>query len=377
MKNLLGLLALTMAVIGFSTQPQAFELQAEAYVVGDAETGRILLERNSRSQIAPASLTKMMTLYLLFEALENNELSLESRLSVSEKAWRKGGSKMFVEVGKMVPVEKLIQGITVSSGNDACIVVAERLGGTVDGFASLMNAQARELGMTDTTFKNASGWPMPGHVTTALDMFRLARALVNDFPQFYPYFSQRSFTYSGITQYNRNGLLRRNVGVDGIKTGHTEEAGYHLVASAERSNLRLISVVMGADSMRSREGEALKGLSWAFGRYKAHRVAEEGEVITENASVVYGLKDTVKLVAGKTEHMLLSATERDSLDKELQYNKPLEAPLVTGEQVGQVVFSAPGAAPVSVPLLVGEDIGEKGFFGRMYDKAMMMIFDSQ
>lgn len=375
MKKLFGIIALGLMLLA-TPQANAFELQAEAYVVGDAETGRVLLERNSRSKIAPASLTKMMTLYMLFEAIENNELSLDSRLSVSEKAWRKGGSKMFVEVGKTVPVEKLIQGITVSSGNDACIVVAERLGGTVEGFAALMNAKAREIGLNDTTFKNASGWPEPGHVTTPMDMFLLARALVNDFPQFYQYFSQRSFTHSGITQYNRNGLLRRNVGVDGIKTGHTEEAGYHLVASAKRGDLRLISVVMGAESMRAREGEALKGLSWAFGRYKAHTVAREGEVMTGNAPVVYGLKETVSLVAGETEDMLLNAQERDTLKKELQYDKPLEAPLVTGTQVGQVVFRAEGATPVAVPLLVGEDVGEKGFIGRMYDKAKMMLFDS-
>lgn len=375
MKKLLGTLAMGLMLLA-SPQANAFELQAEAYVVGDAETGRILLERNSRSRIAPASLTKMMTLYLLFEALENNELELDSRLSISEKAWRKGGSKMFVEVGKTVQVEALIQGITVSSGNDACIVVAERLGGTVEGFATLMNATARALGLTDTIFRNASGWPHPEQRTTARDMFRMAKALVNDFPQFYHYFSQRSYTYNGITQYNRNGLLRRNVDVDGLKTGHTEDAGYHLVASAQRKGLRLISVVMGTKNMRAREGEALKGLSWAFGRYKSHIVAKEGEVMVENAPVVYGLKDTVSLVAGKTEDMLLSTQEVDVLEKEAIYDTPLEAPLVTGTQVGEVVFSGGKAAPVSVPLLVSEDVGEKGFFGRMYDKAKLMIFNS-
>ena len=376
MKKLLGLLTLTAALCGFAVQPQAFELQAEAYVVGDTETGRILLERNSRSQIAPASLTKMMTLYMLFQALENNELTLESKISVSEKAWRKGGSKMFVEVGKMVEVGKLIQGITVSSGNDACIVVAERLGGTVEGFAALMNAKAREIGLTDTTFKNASGWPEPGHVTTPLDMFKLARSLVNDFPQYYHYFSQRSFTYSGITQYNRNGLLRRNAGVDGIKTGHTEDAGYHLVASAERGGLRLASVVMGTESMRAREGEALKGLSWAFGRYKSYQVAEEGQVFAESAPVVYGLKETLRLVAGAPVDMLLSATQHNSLSTELVYNRPLEAPITTGQQVGKIVFSAEGVPPVETPLVAGEDIGEKGIVGRAIDKVKMMMFSN-
>ena len=376
MNKLLGLLTLTVLICGFAIQPHAFELQAEAYVVGDAESGRILLERNSRSQIAPASLTKMMTLYMLFEALENNELSLDSKVSISEKAWRKGGSKMFVEVGKTVEVEKLIKGITVSSGNDACIVVAERLGGTVEGFAALMNAKARDIGLTDTTFKNASGWPEPEHITTPMDMFRLARALVNDFPQFYHYFSLRSFTYSGITQYNRNGLLRRNVGVDGIKTGHTEDSGYHLVASAKRDGLRLISVVMGTQSMRAREGEALKGLSWAYGRYKAYDVAEEGQVFADNAPVVYGLKETAKLVAGAPESMLLSATQYNNLEKEPVYNSPLQAPLTTGQQVGRIVFSAEGVPPVEVPLVMAEDIGEKGIVGRAIDKVKMMMFSN-
>lgn len=362
------------AVIATPFAANAFELKAEAYVVGDPESGRLLLKHNSATVLQPASLTKMMTLYMLFEALERGELGLESEILVSEKAWKKGGSKMFIEVGKMIKVEDLIKGITVSSGNDACIAVAERLGGTEEAFAQMMTAKAHEIGMENTNFLNASGWPMEGHVTTPADMFTLGRALVRDFPQYYHYFGIRSFTYNGITQPNRNGLLRRNVGVDGLKTGHTEESGYHLVASAEREGQRFISVIMGTESMKTRESEALKGLSWAFGRYKTYNITTEGEELTQ-APVQYGKAETVAAVAGETGRWLLSFDQHQEMQKEITLNPAIEAPLKKGDQIGVITFTTKDLAPKTVPIVAGADVAEKDFFAKMLEKARRAVFN--
>lgn len=362
------------AVIAAPFAANAFELKAEAYVIGDPESGRLLLTHNSATVLQPASLTKMMTLYMLFETLERGELGLESEILVSEAAWKKGGSKMFIEVGKMVKVEDLIKGITVSSGNDACITVAERLGGTEEAFAQMMTAKAHEIGMKNTTFLNASGWPMDGHVTTPEDMFTLGQALVRDFPQYYHYFSIRSFTYGGITQPNRNGLLRRNVGVDGLKTGHTEESGYHLVASAEREGQRFVAVIMGTDSMKAREAEALKGLSWAFGRYKTYNVTTEGEELTQ-APVHYGQAETVPVVAAETSRWLLSFDQHQEMQKVISLNPVIEAPLKKGEQIGSITFTTKDLEPKTVALVAGADVPEKDFFAKMLEMAKRAVFN--
>jgi len=217
---------------------QAIELNAKSYIVGDTETGTIALEKDSNDRMGPASLTKLMTLYLIFEALESGTLTLDTEIPVSEKAWRMGGSKMFIEVGKKIPVDDMIKGIAVVSGNDACVAMSEFLGGSEEGFAVMMNEKAKDLGMMNTNFVNASGWPSDLQYTTAKDMFTLAKRIQKDFPQFYHYFSIPNFEFSGIKQSNRNGLLNRGIGVDGLKTGHIEEAGFHLISSARQGDER-------------------------------------------------------------------------------------------------------------------------------------------
>lgn len=363
------------AIIANPLVANAFELKAEAYVVGDPETGRILLDHNGATVLHPASLTKLMTLYLVFEALERGELGLDSEVLVSNKAWKMGGSKMFIEVGKMVKIDDLIKGIAVSSGNDACVAVAERLGGTEEAFGAMMTAKAHELGMKDTNFLNASGWPMEGHVTTADDLFLLASAIVRDFPQYYHYFSIRNFTYSGISQPNRNGLLRRNVGVDGLKTGHTEESGYHLIASAERDGQRFVAVVMGTESMKAREAEALKGLSWAFGRYKTYSITTAGEEI-ESAPVQFGKEETVPAVAGETGRWLLSFDQHQEMQREVKLDDAkLVAPIKKGQVIGEIIFTTKDLPAKSVPLVAGKDIAEKDFFAKMLEKAQRAVFN--
>lgn len=344
------------------------DLNAAAYIIGNPQSGRIMLEKNADVSLEPASLAKMMTLYLLFERLKSGEINLEQEMSISERAWRKGGSKMFLEVGKTAAVKDLIQGVAVSSGNDACIVIAENIAGSEEGFVDLMNKKAEKLGMTNTKFTNASGWPDPDQKTTARDIYTLASRLMMDFPDYYHYFSQTSFTYSGIRQFNRNRLLERNLGVDGMKTGHTESAGYHLAASAERKNIRLVSVVMGTDSMSAREEETLKGLSWVYSQYNIRTVLRQGEEVS-TAKVWLGEAANIPVVAGDGLELLLANNERQAIKAEAVFEEPLEAPLQKGQEVGKIVVTAPGfAGEMTVPLLAGADVAEKSLTGRFADR---------
>ncbi len=360
-----ALYTLTTSLL-LTTQAYAINLNAESYYIVEQDTGSVVLEKNADLQMGPASLTKMMTAYLLFEAIERGDLTLETMMPISEKAWRKGGSKMFLEVGKTVKTEDLIKGILVSSGNDACIVAAEFLSGTEDAFAMAMTDKAVELGMLNTTFKNASGWPHPEQVSTAKDMATLGRAIIKNFPQYHQYFSIPRFTYSDISQPNRNGLLRRNVGVDGLKTGHIEDAGYHLVASAERNGIRLISAVMGTDSSRSREDETLTGLSYAFRTNSMIEAVQKGQVIDSTAEVWMGEKETVKLKAAQGYNMYVSNRDKNNLKAEATFNTPVQAPVELDQRIGTLTVTHPTTGEQhEIALLAAEAIPEKGFMGKL------------
>lgn len=351
---------LTGVLIFVTNTSYALDLNANAYYVTHPQTRTVILEKNAEELIEPASLTKLMTLYMLFESVKAGVVSLDSELRVSEKAWRKGGSKMFVEVGKRVKVEDLIQGIAVVSGNDSCIVVAEHLGGSEDAFADMMTEKAREIGMVNTTFKNASGWPDPEQRTTAKDMATLAHRLMQDFPEFYKYFSQLSFEFSGIKQLNRNGLLRQAVGVDGMKTGHIEEAGYHLVSSAERKGDRLIAVVMGTESAYQREDETLKALNFAFANYSTMNLLAEGEVMVEAAPVQMGQRKTIPLIASKEFKTYMPRRFKKQVNVRTSYQEPLPAPVKAGQQVGHIIITTPESS-YEIPLLAGIDSAKLGF----------------
>lgn len=360
------LLSLSFALIA-STSAQAIHLNAESYYIMESETGTAVLEKNADKQLSPASLTKMMTAYIIFEALERGDLTMETMMPISEKAWRKGGSKMFLEVGKKVKTEDLIKGILVSSGNDACIVAAEFLAGTEDAFAMQMTDKALELGMLNTIFKNASGWPDPQQVSTAKDMAILAHSIVKNFPQYYEYFNIQRFSYSGISQPNRNGLLRRNVGVDGMKTGHVEEAGYHLVASAQKKGVRLISAVMGTNSSRSREDETLTGISYAFRTHSMVNAVEENKIVVDNAAVTLGEKETASLMVGDSLKLYISNKDKKKLKGEAVYESPLKAPLVKGDVIGQFIVTHPSTdEKIELPLMVAENIEEAGFVNKFF-----------
>lgn len=345
---------------------QALELNAKAYYIGHSDTGTTILAQNEDEKMGPASLTKLMTAYLLFKALERGDVTLESQLPISEKAWRKGGSKMFLEVGQTVKVEDLIKGIVVVSGNDACIVAAEYLGGTEDAFAELMNETARKLGMENTHFVNASGWPNPEQYSTAKDIFKLSSAIVTEFPEYYKYFSVPEFEYSNIKQQNRNGLLSRGVGVDGLKTGHTEESGYHLAASAKRGDVRLISVVMGTDGFSARENESLSGLNYGFRTYENVSFVETGVVI-EDAPVWLGQAKTVKLVAKEDLSGFIAKKDKEGVKVEVLYEKPLKAPLTKGQEVGIIKVTNPSTGNVyETKLITLEGVEELGFFAKIW-----------
>lgn len=347
-------------------QDTGFTLESKAFVVGQPTTGKVLASKNADVPMPPASLTKLMTAYLLFDALKSGSITLDTEMPVSEQAWRKEGSKMFVEVGKTVKVRDLIPGILTVSGNDACMVVAETLGGTEANFANMMTAKAQAIGMKNTDFKNSNGWPDEGHLSTAQDMFVLASRLIRDFPEYYNYFSIPDFTFNNIHQYNRNGLLRLGVGVDGMKTGHIDNSGYHIVASALRDGQRYVAVVFGAKSFKQREEQALAGLNWAFSNFKTETILKAGTVVEPAAQTWLGDSPTVALVATKDVQVLANRNDKINVKAELVYSGPIAAPIIKGTEVGRVVLTGSNGEVIDiVPVVTASDVAQLGTLGRI------------
>ncbi|MEZ5930780.1 MAG: D-alanyl-D-alanine carboxypeptidase family protein [Alphaproteobacteria bacterium] len=350
-----------------------FETAAKAALLIDLETDQILFEKNADWRIPPASMSKLMTAYMVLEQLQDGRLKLDDTLPVSEKAWKKGGSKMFVEIGKRVRIEDLLRGIIVASGNDACIVIAEGLAGSEDTFARDMTEKGRQIGLTDSVFMNASGWPHPEHRMTVRDLATLARRLIENFPDYYYVFSEQSFEFSGIRQSNRNRLLGRVRGVDGLKTGHTEEAGYGLVASAIRDGRRLISVAVGLDSPEARGLESERLLEYGFRRFRNYALMRKGQTIG-NASVWLGSGPTVPLVVDRDVKVSLTDQARRALKVKLLYESPVPAPIALDDRLGIVRIEAPGLAAQDVPIFAGADIDKADFVGRVTGALEYLIF---
>jgi len=364
-------LFLALAVSPALAEP--IETSAREAILIDATTGTVLFEKNADEITHPSSMTKMMTMYLVFEALADGRLKLDDTLPVSEEAWRMGGSKMFVEVGTRVSVEDLIRGVVVQSGNDATIVLAEGLAGSEAAFAEQMTEKAHELGMTSTTFRNASGWPDPEHVTTVRDLATLAMHTINDFPQYYPYYSETSFTYSGIDQSNRNPLLYANMGADGLKTGHTEDAGYGLTGSAVRDDRRLILVINGVESSQKRAEEGERILEWGFREFDAYDLLAAGEPVTD-AEVWLGDSSTVPLVLAEDLKITMSRDARRDMVAKAVYQGPIPAPIAKGTPVATLVIEAPGMPTIERPLLAGDDVGELSMFSRVGAAISYLVF---
>jgi len=369
MKNWKGLLpaALIMLLPNFQIAAAAgleIETVAREAILLDAETGAVLFEKNADVPMPPASMSKLMTIAMVFDRLAEGTLKMEDTFLVSENAWRTQGSKMFVVLGDRVNVSDLLHGIIVQSGNDACVVVAEGIGGDEVTFARMMNERAREIGLKNSEFRNSSGWPDPEHLMSARDLAILSRYLITRHAQYYPLFAIKEFTWHEIKQGNRNPLLYSYPGADGLKTGHTAEAGYGLAASAERDGRRLILVFTGTDSMKRRASEAERLLTFGFGQFDNYTLLSAGQKLGE---VDVWLGDTAKIpiIAGKQVRITLSRTARKSLTAKLVYNTPVAAPIAAGAEIGTVTFTVPGMAPVTVPAVAGAAAGKLGFFGKI------------
>lgn len=337
---------------------------AREAILIDAETGAVLFEKDADLTMPPASMSKLMTALMVFDRLADGTLSMESTFPVSEYAWRKGGSKMFVMVGKDIAVADLLRGIIVQSGNDACIVIAEGIAGDEPTFAAMMTERGREIGLTNSIFKNATGWPDPEHMMSARDLATLSRFMIQTYPDYYRLFSEKQFTWQGIEQPNRNPLLSSFNGADGLKTGHTQEAGYGLVASAEREGRRLISVVNGLESDKQRAVESARLLNMGFREFDNYTLLEAGQEVGQ-ADVWLGNVDRVPLVVGKQIRVTLPRTVRKQLKATLVYDMPIPAPIDEGAKIGTLTLSAPDMPSVEVPLFAGGPAGKLSFVGRI------------
>ena len=350
------------AVMMASAEGRALETAAKRAILLDDATGTVIFEKNADDLMPPASMSKLMTVVMVFQELSAGKLALEDTFPVSEKAWRMGGSKMFVEVGKRVSVADLLRGIIVQSGNDATIVVAEGLSGSEEAFAEEMTQHAREIGLTDSVFKNASGWPSEGHVMTARDLAVLAHHTVSAYPGYYPYYAETNFTFSGIEQRNRNPMLGKVKGVDGLKTGHTEEAGYGLTASAERDGRRLILVIAGLESSKQRAKEAERLLEHGFRNFDVYPLLGAGEAVLE-APVWLGESATVPLVIEDELTLTLSREARRKMVVKAVYDSPVPAPITQGDEIGKLVVDT--GETIEIPLRAGADVPVLTMFRRL------------
>lgn len=337
---------------------------ARQALIMDADTGAVLLEKNAEERMPPSSMSKLMTMYVVFDLLKQGRLTMEQELPVSERAWRMGGSKMFVQIGNQVKVTDLIRGVIIQSGNDACIVLAEGISGSETQFAELMNDYGKRLGLTASTFRNATGWPDPEHRMTCRDLATLAQHIVNDFPEYFRIYSERSFRWNDINQENRNPLLGRVAGADGLKTGHTEDAGYGLTGTAKRGDRRLILVINGLASMAQRREESERLMEWGFREFENVALFRASDTI-EEAPVYLGEKLKVPLVGGRDVVLTLPRQWRRNLQVKLRYDSPVPAPVAKGQELGKLEVSGAGVPPMTVPLLAGADVAKLGLIPRI------------
>ncbi|MEM7679853.1 MAG: D-alanyl-D-alanine carboxypeptidase family protein [Pseudomonadota bacterium] len=346
---------------------------AKQAIVLDFETGAVLYDKNADEKMPTSSMSKVMTMYVVFKALKRGDISLDTKFLVSEKAWRKGGSKMFVEVGKEVKVEDLIRGVIVQSGNDATIVLAEGLAGSEEAFAQMLNAQARELGMINSQFMNASGWPDPDHYSTARDMAILAKALIEEFPEYYKYYSEQEFTFNDIKQRNRNPLLYRNIGADGVKTGHTEDGGYGVIGSGEFQGRRVVLVVNGLDSSQNRAQESAKLLDWGLKSFENRTLFAKGDII-EHAPILLGQEKTFPTTVKKDVVVTVPRLSSDEIKVSTKFPEdPIMAPVTHGDAVGSLIVEIPNLGEQSTELQAAADVDELGMVAKAIEQARLYV----
>ena len=339
----------------------SFETSAENALLIDFDTNQILYSKNEEKKIYPASMSKLMTLYILFDSLKKGIVTLDDKFVVSRNAYQKEGSTIYAELGTEISVQNLIRGIIVSSGNDACIIVAEALSGSEDNFANQMNFYAEEMGLRNSNFKNSSGLHNDDHYTSAEDLVKLSNLLITDFPDYYPYFAERSFTWNSIIQYNRNNILRMDLGVDGLKTGYTSKSGYGVIVSSEKNGRRLIGIVTGLKSVDDRTNEISRLINYGYRGFKSYSVFKDNQII-DYAKVWKGNKNNLPLIVDKDINLLLDIPGRRGINVEYKYNEPIYAPIFKGDVVGSIDIIIPGRKNIKLDLLAGEDVKQVNFF---------------
>lgn len=378
--KLLFSVALLGSFMGVVSGAKAIETKARNMILMDYETGQYLYTKDAEKMIPPASMSKLMTVYILFSKLGDGSLSLDDTFTVSENAWRKGGaasggSTMFLALGSKVRVEDLLKGIIIQSGNDACIVAAENLAGSEEDFADMMNKKAKEIGLNNSHFVNATGLPHPDHRMSVEDLAKLSRRIISEYPQYYHLFSQKEFVYNNIRQGNRNPLLYNMPYADGLKTGHTEEAGFCLTASAKKGDRRLISVMTGLGSMKERSEEADKIMSWGFREFDNYTILKKGAKVAD-IPVWYGVSKDVPMIVSEDVVRTLKKSKSDEVKVIASYDKPVKAPVKAGQQLGVVKVELPGQDTLEVPLVAAADVAEVGLWGRIRKNLSYLLLGS-
>ena len=375
MKKLIYFLLIVPFYMDLSAQslvPKAPKLNLSSYILIEASTNTVIAEFNSDNQIAPASMTKVMSGYVIADQIANGSISLDDKVLISEKAWKTGGSKMFIEAGKRVSVEDLLSGIVIQSGNDATIAMAEYVAGSEEGFVDFMNAYASELGLTNSLFQNSTGFSDPNHFSSAKDLAKLTQALINNFPDHYATYKEKEFTFSGIRQLNRNKLLWRDDSVDGVKTGHTDSAGFCLISSAQRNDMRLIAVVAGSESENERLTASQRLLEYGFRFYATQKLVSQ-EIKVTTAKVWGGKTNEVALGSTKDIYLTLPRSEFKNIKANYQFNNNLQAPIEVGQMIGSIEFTSNDRVVLSAPLVAIETVEAKGFFGMLWSRLVYWI----
>ena len=375
MKKLIYFLLIVPFCMDLSAQslvPPAPKLNLTSYILIEASTNTVIAEFNSDNQIAPASMTKVMSGYVIADQIANGSISLDDKVLISEKAWKTGGSKMFIEAGKRVSVKDLLSGIIIQSGNDATIAMAEYVAGSEEGFVDFMNAYASEMGLTNSLFQNSTGFSDPNHFSSAKDLAKLTQALINNFPDHYATYNEKEFTFSGIRQLNRNKLLWRDDSVDGVKTGHTDSAGFCLISSAQRNDMRLIAVVAGSESENERLTASQRLLEYGFRFYATQKLVSQ-EIKVTTAKVWGGKTDEVALGSTKDIYLTLPRSEFKNIKANYQFNNNLQAPIEIGQMIGSIEFTSNDRVVLSAPLVAIETVEAKGFFGMLWSRLVYWI----
>ena len=355
-------LSLIFLLFAFNCQTLlSFDSSAKNILLIDFDTNQVLFSKNEDKKIYPASMSKLMTLYILFDSLNKGIVSLEDKFFVSRNAYQKEGSTMYAEIETEISVEDLIKGIVVSSGNDACVIVAEALSGSEESFAQQMNYYALEMGLNNSNFKNSSGLHDIDHYTTAEDLVRLAKYIITDFPEYYNFFDDRSFTWNNITQYNRNNILKSDLGVDGLKTGYTSESGFGIIVSSKKNDRRLIGIVAGLDSVDQRTIEITRLINYGYRAFKDYSIFKNNQII-DYATVWKGNTNNLPLIVANDLDLLLDIPGRRGIRVEYKYSEPLYAPITKGDIVGSMKVIIPGRKSIELNLLAGENINKVNFF---------------